>query len=101
MKLLLLIPLLLLTACSQLSTVHYVNQVAADYGAPATGYRDTDGDGVMDFGDVCPRTAIGATVTEYGCELRLVDLTEDKQCPLQQDRLAQHTNNELSSRSLR
>lgn len=101
MKSLLLITALMLTACTQLSTVHYVNRVDAAYGAPATGYRDTDGDGIMDFGDVCPRTAVGAPVTEYGCELRDIELSERSHCPNLQGRLAQHTNNDLSSRNLR
>ncbi len=57
-----------LTACSELSTVHYVNNVNAEYNAAATGYRDTDGDGVMDFRDMCPRTQPGLSVAGDGCE---------------------------------
>ncbi len=57
-----------LTACSELSTVHYVNNVNAEYNTTATGYRDTDGDGVMDFRDMCPRTQPGLRVAGDGCE---------------------------------
>ena len=56
-----------LTACAELSTVHYVNPIQANYESPATGYRDTDGDGVMDFADMCPRTQPGTRVAADGC----------------------------------
>ncbi|WP_372780120.1 hypothetical protein [Litorivivens sp.] len=66
-----------LTACSELATVHYVNALDPAYGAPATGYRDTDGDGVMDFGDLCPRTQPGRSVTVYGCEPSVASQVRD------------------------
>lgn len=66
---------ILLAGCSELVTMHYVNEVDPSYGAAATGYRDTDGDGIRDFSDLCPHTEPGATVTDVGCPILLVELS--------------------------
>ncbi len=77
MRAIVVLSIVCMTACSELATVHYVNALDAAYGAPATGYRDTDGDGVMDFGDLCPRTQPGRSVTVYGCEPSVAAHVED------------------------
>lgn len=59
--------LLLGSGCSELVTVHYVNDADPAYGATATGYRDTDGDGIRDYSDLCPGTRPGDSVNDAGC----------------------------------
>ncbi len=41
---------------------------------------DSDGDGVLDADDLCPGTAAGAIVDEYGCSVVQVDVDEDGYC---------------------
>lgn len=53
---------LALMACSAGLAADY-----ADNNFRATGYRDTDGDGVRDFRDLCLRTRPGTLVGAQGC----------------------------------
>ncbi len=69
----LLIGLCLSAGCSELATVHYVNDANPAYGAAATGYRDTDGDGIKDYSDLCPRTRPGDTVNDTGCAPQYIE----------------------------
>ncbi len=59
-----------LSALILLGSVH-VDAWAGEYrqnDSRATGYRDTDVDGIADFRDLCPRTALGAAVDAHGCQ---------------------------------
>jgi acetyltransferase-like isoleucine patch superfamily enzyme len=41
---------------------------------------DSDGDGVLDFVDLCPGTVVAAAVDESGCSVAQVDVDEDGFC---------------------
>ncbi len=41
---------------------------------------DSDGDGVVDLGDLCPGTGVAAAVDESGCSVAQVDVDEDGFC---------------------
>lgn len=68
--------LLLGTGCADLITVHYVNDANPRYGAAATGYRDTDGDGIKDYSDLCPGTRPGEAVSDAGCPVHYAEATQ-------------------------
>ncbi|WP_372864594.1 hypothetical protein [Spongiibacter sp.] len=64
-SLLLLAGLTLTIACSHLDS-HYKAEGRGQ--APLiAAYTDTDRDGVMDFGDLCPKTPIQEQVDGFGC----------------------------------
>ncbi len=61
----------LITGCSEFhavnhSDVHYNYDHKSEY-ASANVYLDSDGDGVLDFGDLCPKTSRGSSVSAEGC----------------------------------
>ncbi|WP_373090605.1 hypothetical protein [Zhongshania sp.] len=61
----------LITGCSEFhavnhSDVHYSFGQQSEYGA-ANAYLDSDGDGVLNFGDLCPKTPRGSSVSTEGC----------------------------------
>ena len=63
----------LITGCSEFhsinhSDVHYSHGHGqqSEYAA-VNAYLDSDGDGVLDFGDLCPKTPRGSSVSTEGC----------------------------------
>lgn len=65
----------LLLLAGFLSLMASGSSLARDYidnDSRATGYRDTDGDGVVDFRDLCLRTSPGTLVDARGCPARPV-----------------------------
>ncbi len=71
MKLLAIAILGFITGCSEFHTVNHsdVHHNASYNGqyAAVNAYLDSDGDGVLDFGDLCPKTPRGCSVTTEGC----------------------------------
>ncbi len=61
----------LITGCSEFHTVNH-SDIYHNYGhsaeyAGTNAYLDSDGDGVLDFGDLCPKTRRGSSVSTEGC----------------------------------
>lgn len=55
----------LMIACSHIDA-HYKAERRSQ-GWVVAAYSDTDRDGVMDFGDLCPKTPTGSEVDSFGC----------------------------------